>query len=192
MSFAQYSGSGSGTQSDPYRIFYADQLTQLRNFLNQTDVYFKLMNDIDLTDWLAENYPGQGWQPVGSSSEPFKGILDGNNKTISGFSINRTTTDYVGLFGYVSGATIKNLTLKGTIKGKGYVGSLMGSGSATVTNYTFEGTVTGTGNYTGGVGGYQSTASTNLTVTATVSGANYTGVYTEEVLVSIQPLSRDL
>ena len=128
MSFAQYSGSGSGTQSDPYRIFYADQLTQLRNFLNQTDVYFKLMNDIDLTDWLAENYPGQGWQPVGSSSEPFKGILDGNNKTISGFSINRTTTDYVGLFGYVSGATIKNLTLKGTIKGKGYVGSLMGHG----------------------------------------------------------------
>ena len=173
MSFAQYSGSGSGTQSDPYRIFYADQLTQLRNFLNQTDVYFKLMNDIDLTDWLAENYPGQGWQPVGSSSEPFKGILDGNNKTISGFSINRTTTDYVGLFGYVSGATIKNLTLKGTIKGKGYVGSLMGSGSATVTNYTFEGTVTGTGNYTGGVGGFQNTSSTNLTVTATVSGANY-------------------
>ena len=173
--YAQFSGSGSGTESDPYRIFNADQLSQLRNFLNQEGVYFKLQNDINLTDWLADNYPSQGWQPVGSSTEPFKGILDGNNKTISGFSITRTSMDYVGLFGYVTGATIKDLTLKGTIKGKAYVGSLMGYGSATVTNYTFEGTVTGTGNYTGGVGGYQTTASTNLTITATVRGASYTG-----------------
>ncbi len=172
---AQFSGSGSGTSTDPYRIFNADQLTQLRNFLNQEGVYFKLQNDIDLTDWLAENYPSQGWQPVGSSTEPFKGILDGNNKTISGFSITRSSTDYVGLFAYVTGATIKDLTLKGNISGKAYVGSLIGSGSATVTNYTFEGNVTGTGNYTGGVGGYQTTSSTNLTVKATVKGASYTG-----------------
>ena len=172
---AQFSGSGSGTSTDPYRIFNATQLSQLRNFLNQEGVYFKLQNDIDLTDWLAENYPGQGWQPVGSSTEPFKGILDGNNKTISGFSITRTSMDYVGLFGYVTGATIKDLTLKGNISGKAYVGSLMGYGSATVTNYTFEGNVTGTSNYTGGVGGYQTTASTNLTVKATVNGTSYTG-----------------
>lgn len=174
-SFAQFSGSGSGTESEPYRIYNAVNLTQMRNFLNQEGVYFKLQNDIDLTDWLAENYPGQGWQPVGSSSEPFKGVLDGNGKTISGFSINRSSTDYVGLFGYISGATIKDLTLKGDIKGKAYVGSLLGSGSATVTNYTFEGTVTGTGNYTGGVGGYQSTASSSITVKGTVKGGNYTG-----------------
>ena len=172
---AQFSGSGSGTSTDPYRIFNADQLSQLRNFLNQEGVYFKLQNDLDLTDWLAENYPGQGWQPVGSSTEPFKGILDGNNKTISGFSITRTSMDYVGLFGYVTGATIKDLTLKGNISGKAYVGSLIGYGTATVTNYTFEGNVTGTGSYTGGVGGNQTTASTNLTVKATVKGASYTG-----------------
>ena len=177
-SFAQFSGSGSGTESDPYRIFNAVNLTQMRNFLNQEGVYFKLQNDIDLTDWLADNYPGQGWQPVGSSSEPFKGVLDGNGKTISGFSINRSSTDYVGLFSYVTGATIKDLTLKGDIKGKAYVGSLLGYGSATVTNYTFEGTVTGTGNYTGGVGGvggYQSTGSSSITVKGTVKGGNYTG-----------------
>lgn len=172
---AQFSGSGSGTSTDPYRIFNADQLSQLRNFLNQEGVYFKLQNDIDLTDWLADNYPSQGWQPVGSTAEPFKGILDGNNKTISGFSITRSTSDYVGLFAAVSGATIKDLTLKGNISGKAYVGSLLGSGSATVNNYTFEGNVTGTGSYTGGVGGYQTSASTNLTVKATVKGADYTG-----------------
>ena len=52
---AQFSGSGTGTSSDPYRIFNADQLTQMRNFLNQEGVYFKLQNDINLTDWLADN-----------------------------------------------------------------------------------------------------------------------------------------
>ena len=173
--YAQFSGSGSGTESDPYRIFNADQLSQLRNFLNQEGVYFKLQNDLNLTDWLADNYPNQGWQPVGSTTEPFKGILDGNNKTISGFSITRSSSDYVGLFAAVSGATIKNLTLNGNISGKAYVGSLFGSGSATVNNYTFTGTVTGSGDYTGGVGGQQTTASTNLTVNATVRGASYTG-----------------
>lgn len=172
---AQFSGSGTGTSSDPYRIFNADQLTQMRNFLNQEGVYFKLQNDINLTDWLADNYPTQGWQPIGSTSEPFKGTLDGNGKTISGFSITRTSADYIGLFAAVDGATIKDLTLKGNIQGKSYVGSLMGSGSATVTNYSFDGTVTGTGNYIGGVGGMQNTASSNLTVNATVKGAQHTG-----------------
>ena len=174
--FAQFSGSGSGTESDPYRIFNADQLTQMRNFLNQEGVYFKLQNDINIAAWLADNYPSQGWQPVGSSSEPFKGVLDGNGKTISGFSITRTTTDYVGLFAVVSGATIKNFTLKGDINGNAYVGSLFGNGSATVTDYTFEGTVTGAGNYIGGVGGSQSlTTSSDITVNATVKGSQYTG-----------------
>lgn len=174
--FAQFSGSGSGTESDPYRIFNADQLTQMRNFLNQEGVYFKLQNDIDIAAWLTDNYPTQGWQPVGSSSEPFKGVLDGNGKTISGFSITRTTTDNVGLFAVVSGATIKNFTLKGDINGNAYVGSLFGSGSATVTDYTFEGTVTGAGNYIGGVGGSQSsTTSSDITVNATVKGSQYTG-----------------
>ena len=55
--FAQFSGSGSGTENDPYLIFYADQLTQVRNFLGKSGVYFKLMSDIDLADWIEENSP---------------------------------------------------------------------------------------------------------------------------------------
>ena len=86
--FAQFSGSGSGTESDPYRIFNADQLSQMRNFLNQSGVYFKLMNDLNISEWLSDNYPSQGWQPVGSSSESFKGVLDGNGKTISGSPVD--------------------------------------------------------------------------------------------------------
>ena len=57
---AQFSGSGSGTKDDPYRIFNADQLNQVRNFAEKTDVYFSLEADIDMTQWIAENNPSQG------------------------------------------------------------------------------------------------------------------------------------
>ena len=173
--FAQFSGSGSGTESDPYRIFNADQLSQMRNFLNQEGVYFKLQNDINLTEWLADNYPSQGWQPVGSAAEPFKGILDGNNKTISGFSVNRSSTDYVGLFGYISGASIKNLTINGNVTGKDFVGAFVGGGtqdvSSTLMGLTHNGSTTGQARV-GGIAGVCAGNLSNLTVEGNVTG-NY-------------------
>ena len=126
FAFAQYSGSGAGTESDPYRIYYADQLNQLRNFLNKGGVYFKLMDNIDLTDWIAENNPNEGWQPIGTESTPFKGILYGNGKTISNLMIDRKTYDKVGFFGKVSSATITDLTIKGRVTGQFDIGGLTG------------------------------------------------------------------
>lgn len=127
LTFAQFSGSGAGTESDPYLILNPIQLNQLRNFLDQSGVYFKLMADIDLTEFLEDENPDQGWQPVGTSSAPFTGILDGNGKTISGLWINRSNTSYVGLFGYCEDATIKNLTIKDAeINGKTCVGVISG------------------------------------------------------------------
>ena len=132
LTFAQFGGSGSGTESDPYRISNPHQLNELRNVLNQSGVYFKLMMDIDLEEYLEDENPSQGWLPVGVSSAPFKGVLDGNGKTISGLWINRGNTDNVGFFGYTEGATIKNLTLKGSsIKGGNNVGLLVGYMSGT-------------------------------------------------------------
>ena len=69
--FAQFSGSGSGTESDPYKIFYAEQLTQVRNFLGKSGVYFTLMSDIDLGEWIADNAPSEGWQPIGVESSKY-------------------------------------------------------------------------------------------------------------------------
>lgn len=151
-SFAQFSGSGAGTESDPYLVFNPIQLNQLRNYLNKTGVYFKLMNDIDLTEFIDDEYPSQGWLPIGTSSSPFKGILDGNGKTISGLWINRGGTDYVGFFGYISG-TVKNLAIKGnTVVGTNYVGFLAGYSSGRFENSTLEGNVTGN-TYVGGCSG---------------------------------------
>lgn len=135
VAFAQFSGSGTGTESDPYLIYNENQLAQLGNFLNQEGVYFRLQKDLDMTNWIAENNPGQGWMPVGVSSSPFKGIFDGNNHKISGIFINRSSTDYVGFFGYISSATITNLTVEySSIKGDEKVGGLAGyAGSSTIT-----------------------------------------------------------
>lgn len=157
--FAQYSGSGSGTASDPYLIFYADQLNQVRNFLNRDGVYFKLMSDIDLTDWIEQNNPSNGRQPIGVSSSAFKGIFDGNNHTISGLTINRPSTENVGFFGYIDAATIKNLTVKGNVEGGTHVGGICGAaGSVTFSNCNFtQGGSFGIkshGNNSGGIAGY--------------------------------------
>ena len=156
LTFAQFSGSGSGTENDPYLILNPIQLNQLRNFLNQSGVYFKLMADIDLTEFLEDENPDQGWQPVGnSSSAAFKGILDGNGKTIKGLWIKRTSTDNVGFFGYSTGATIKNVAIEAsTIEGKSSVGGISGhSHESTISGSTFTGTVKGESMIGGFVGG---------------------------------------
>ena len=174
LSWAQFSGSGSGTSSDPYLIFYADQLQQVRNYLDQSGVYFKLMSNIDLTQWLTNNNPGQGWEPIGTSSAPFKGVFDGNNKKLTGFSINRTT-DYVGLFGYTSSATIKNLTIEGDVKGGSYTGAFVGyADEGTLSNLVHNGNTTGSSS-TGGIAGYTSASISIASVTGNVTGTQYTG-----------------
>ena len=151
-SFAQFSGSGSGTESDPYRITNPILLNQLRYYLNKSGVYFKLMVDIDLTEFIEDEYPSQGWLPVGTSSTPFKGILEGNGKTISGLWISRSSTDYVGFFGSLDGGTVRNLTLKGNrVYGNEHVGFLSGYGGV-VSDCFIEGCVSGT-SYVGGCTG---------------------------------------
>lgn len=171
VAFAQFSGSGTGTESDPYLIYNENQLAQLGNFLNQEGVYFRLQKDLDMTDWIAENNPSQGWMPVGVSSSPFMGILDGNNHKISGIFINRSGIDYMGFFGHISSATISNLTVEySSIKGDDFVGGLAGyAESSTITGcnvvVTANDAITG-GDMTGGLVGFCS--DTNISGSAFV------------------------
>ncbi len=172
LTFAQFSGSGSGTENDPYLIFNPIQLNQLRNFLNQEGVYFKLMSDIDLTEFLEDENPDQGWQPVF-----FQGILDGNGKTISGLWINRGSNDYIGLFGYTSKATVKNLTVvANTIAGKANVGGISGySDNSTFDNVSFSGKIQGA-SIVGGISGLSNNSTfSNVSFSGKIQGASYVG-----------------
>ena len=181
VAFAQFSGSGTGTESDPYLIYNENQLAQLGNFLNQEGVYFRLQKDLDMTDWIAENNPSQGWMPVGVSSSPFKGIFDGNNHKISGIFINRSSTDYVGFFGYISLATITNLTVEySSIKGDEKVGGLAGyAGSSTITGcnvvVTANDAITGNSTTGGLVGLCSSTNISGSAFVGNIAGAANVG-----------------
>ena len=150
---AQFSGQGSGTEEDPYQITDAIELYQVRSNIS---AHFILMNDIDLTDWLAENSPTSGWAPIGSESNPFKGTFDGNGKTIKYFT-KQVDKQYVGLFAHISNATIKNLNVIGDVITSGsyiYSGGIVGwCKASSISNCTFRGQTSGS-HTAGGIAGY--------------------------------------
>lgn len=87
-------------------ISSADQLNGIRNNLSGKYI---LTEDIDLTEYTKEGGifdTGNGWTPI----DNFTGTFDGNGHRIIGMHIYGKI-DTVGLFGTVSGATIKNLSL---------------------------------------------------------------------------------
>lgn len=177
LSFAQFTGNGSGTQADPYQITSAEELNEVRNFLNTTGVYFKLMNSIDLSTFIAQNSPTEGWEPIGTSDNMFQGVFDGNRKTISGLDINKPSQTNVGLFGYLKSATIKGVGINDChIIGKTSVGALVGSmeGSSVVTECFATGNVTGTGSTVGGLIGSES-GSPSQSFLPTISNSYFNG-----------------
>lgn len=70
---------------------------------------------------------GVNFMPIGTEQNPFKGVYDGNNFVISNLTINLASQTNVGLFGFVDGATIKNLTVvSGNVSGFANVGAIAG------------------------------------------------------------------
>ena len=95
-------------ESKEYEIYDADQLFAFAQKVNagETNINAKLMNDIDLDN--------REWTLIGSKSKPFAGTFDGNGKTIKNLKVE-TSTAHEGLIGYVSGGTVKDFTVYGTI-----------------------------------------------------------------------------
>lgn len=146
---------GNGTVDDPYLIATADQLNNMRYKLNG---HFKVINNIDLD--IAPYNTAKGWEPIGSLPTPFVGTFDGGKDkgfTISNLMIN-TDESYLGLFGNVHNASIKNVDLaavtinQSTLGGSaGMVGALAGAAmNSTILNSTSQGEITGR-DYIGGL-----------------------------------------
>ncbi len=135
-----FSGSGSGTEQDPYIITNVDELQAMNNDLG---AWYVLGNDIDASDTQNWN-GGAGFDPVGS----FTGTFDGQRHIITGLFIDRPSTARVGLFRTVSdGAEIKNVGLVDiNITGSTYVGALTGENGygSTIFNSWSSGNITGT------------------------------------------------
>ncbi|MBV5345968.1 MAG: hypothetical protein JZU63_10880, partial [Rhodoferax sp.] len=107
--------------------------------------------DASATGTISDpNYFGSsGFVPVGTSANRFSGSFDGLGHTISNLTIDRPTTDYVGLFGVASNSNIRNIGLVNVdISGGSYVGGLVGqhygqNGNASISNSYVVGSVTG-------------------------------------------------
>lgn len=116
---------GSGTEQDPYIISTVEELEAFSNAVNNSidfdGEYVKLAKSIDLTEEYNES-TGKSHTAIGIKEAPFKGTFDGDGNTVNVYI--KSDDQYQGLFGYTSGATIKNLTVSGSIKGKAYVGGV--------------------------------------------------------------------
>jgi len=125
---------GDGSQASPYLISTGEELAYLAQQTNattsfSTGKFFKLTADIDLGGTIQ-------WTPIGinATNLKFAGVFDGNNRLISNLFYNgtvNTTNSFVGLFGYIAGASIgsavvKNTTVTGSINAANFVGGIAG------------------------------------------------------------------
>jgi filamentous hemagglutinin family protein len=122
---------------------------------------------------------GLGFAPMGALGTAFNGQFDGLGHTISGLTINRPATDFVGLFGYMSAATVSNVgVLGGSVSGHNNVGGLAAMNSQGSINNSYT-TASVTGNiYVGGLAGYNMAFTQGVPPYATVSNSYATGAVT--------------
>ena len=156
--------AGAGTEADPYLIANAEQLMKMNRIVNSNEVqyrsaYYKLTDNIDMD--------GQEWLPLGgtTAATAFTGGFDGDNKTISNLSVRGGSR--IGMFGYITDATIKNLTLEDCkmidTGDSGYVAGLAAesAGHSFITNCHVNGEILGISNTAGLV----ARISTNASIT---------------------------
>ncbi len=179
LDIGTFFAGGDGSVSSPYQISNATQLQSLANMI-QLDYgarfsYYKLTADIDLT--------GLPMPVIGTSTYPFSGVFDGFDHQIQNYSVT-ANSNYVGLFGYVDGGTIQNLTVTaGNITGGryNYIGTVVGyaTGLTTLSKVYVDlsGTLNGT-QYVGGLAGQLDTTAGTIVSDCHVTGSGGVSGYT--------------
>ena len=129
---------------------------------------FVLTSDVSLST-------GEGFAPIGTEENIFKGIFDGGNHTVS-LNLTAGEADYVGLFGYTGqDSVIRNVTIAGKVNGKAYVGGIVGYSLGSVINCNNKADISGEGNVGGLVGKLESAKIRNCLNSGSVTGEKDTG-----------------
>ena len=114
---------GDGEVDNPYIITTAEELAWFRDLVNSGNNFIcaKISEDVEVIDMStvchakdkSQNLEELSWKPIGKNDYgyQYRGTFDGNNKTITNLYINASQNN-VGLFGYTSEGTIKNLTFE--------------------------------------------------------------------------------
>lgn len=123
----------------------------------------KLMSNIDLAN--------KEWTPIGNANNKFQGTFNGQNFPISNLNVGESTLSDVGLFGFTTGGSIKNVHVHNAdVDGRYNVGVIAGTPyTSTYENIKVTGDVTVDGfAYVGGLFGKNVYANVNnLTVDVT-------------------------
>ena len=135
--------TGDGSENDPYQLRSVSDLQGMTGLLTAgTEVHFKLMNDMNLSD--------VNWIPISDGKAQIH--FDGNYKTISNLSCS---TGKASFFGVLNGSC-RNLSLRdAVITGDNDIaGILAGQANANISGVYVSGTVTSKVRRTGGMVGY--------------------------------------
>lgn len=174
---------GDGTNDNPWEITLPEHLATLATYVNvgngynTIDKYYKLMNDIDLSEYT-------NWKPIGEASSSgnitcFHGNVIGNNKIVKNLTIKRPTESFIGLFGAIIAGSIENLGVEDCDVVGGdlcCVGGLVASNGASIRNCYVTGKVKGKRNGVGGlVGSNYNATIDNCYTTCNVSNASGIG-----------------
>jgi PGF-CTERM protein len=162
--------SGAGTELTPYLVSNVNELQCIEE--QDLGANYVQVSDIDASGTSSWN-GGDGFAPIREPLAGFTGNFDGAKHTISGLTIDRRSTGFVGLFGDLEpGGRIENVSLKNAdITGEDFVGGLVGNNvDGTVTESYATGDVSGTSNV-GGLAGANSGIINKSYATGNVSGS---------------------
>ncbi|MCA9329922.1 fibronectin type III domain-containing protein, partial [Candidatus Saccharibacteria bacterium] len=139
-------GEGMPTEPQSFKIYLGlSECQQMHDLLSANPDFplrYQLTNNIDCSDTINWNN-GDGWIPVGGinsvNHKKFKGIIEGNNFTISNVYISDRVNGCSGLISWAVGASVKNLILSNID-----VNSLRANGVSSLGTYhTFAGGLIG-------------------------------------------------
>ncbi len=169
-----YPWAGSGTADDPFQIQNVDDWNILAANVTggetYSGIYFKMTDDIiGVTTRTGKN-----------SVKPFSGTFDGQGHTMNLNIYTTTTADVTSApFGYISGATIKNLHITGSETTTAYMRAASIAGFAensTITNCWSEVALTSGYNKDIDCGAFVATVMKNSSLT--LNGCLFTGTIT--------------
>ena len=153
--------SGAGTEEEPYLIRNADEWFALCVDVSGGNSYsgkfLKLTDDISVTHKM-------GIVSGGTQQNAFSGTFDGDEHTITA-TISDNDNPGTALFCYINGATIKNLTVAGTISSnQSHTSGLVGfaAGTNRIEGCTVIATLNIGKDYAGGIIGHGLTSSTTI------------------------------
>ena len=172
-------------------IMYIDSVEDMYEFsdsVNSGNTYsgktIKIRNDLDFKGYSEKKNVcrlSSIFEPIGNSSHPFSGKIDGNIKYIKNLTIDKPNSDNVGIFGSITDkASFVGLNLENiTVNGRNNVGSLIGYSptSGTLINEVVAKNINITGNqYVSGIVGCRGQVNNVIIKSGNVTGVS--DVYT--------------